>query len=197
MATPDSALPKMNQQLTEGVTFKSIIIATLLIPLNCYWVIEMEVIRYSGHPVTISLFFNVIFSLFVVIGLSQILKRLSPMFALNQGELIIIYLMLSIASGITGHDMLEIVVPMLGHAFRFATPENEWRELFLPWLPRWLTVSDTKIAQGYYEGELSLYTCNQLLGWASPVLWWTTFIVILVFGMFCINVIIRKLWIEQ
>ena len=197
MATPDSFPPKMNQQLTEGVTFKSIIIATLLIPLNCYWVIEMEVIRYSGHPVTISLFFNVIFSLFVVIGLSQILKRLSPMFALNQGELIIIYLMLSIASGITGHDMLEILVPMLGHAFRFATPENEWRELFLPWLPRWLTVSDTKIAQGYYEGELSLYTRNQLLGWASPVLWWTTFIVILVFGMFCINVIIRKRWIEQ
>ena len=45
----------------HGVTLKSILIAVILIPINCYWVIEMEVIRYSGHPVTISLFFNVIF----------------------------------------------------------------------------------------------------------------------------------------
>ena len=74
--------------------------------------------------------------------------------------------MLSIASGITGHDMLEILVPMLGHAFRFATPENEWRELFLPYLPEWLTVSDSKVARGYYEGEVNLYTPEQLIGWA-------------------------------
>ena len=155
----------MEHQPVEGVTVKSLLIASLLIPINCYWVIEMEVIRYSGHPVTISLFFNVIFSLFIVIGINQFLRWLSPRSALNQGELIIIYLMLSIASGITGHDMLEILVPMLGHAFRFATPENEWRELFLPFLPEWLTVSDGKVARGYYEGEVkSLYprTANRL-----------------------------------
>ncbi len=188
---------KVKHQLTQGVTFKSVIIAVILIPINCYWVIEMEVIRYSGHPVTISLFFNVIFSLFLLIGVNQLLKRISPGFALNQSELVVVYLMVSIASGITGHDMLEILVPMLGHAFRFATPENEWRELFLPYLPRWLTVSDSKVLQGYYEGEVSLYTREQLLGWASPVLWWTGFIFMLIFGMLCINVIIRRRWIEQ
>ena len=188
---------KMHRQLTQGVTFKSIIIAALLIPINCYWVIEMEVIRNSGHPVTISLFFNVIFSLFLLIGVNQLLRRFSPTFALNQGELVIVYLMLSIASGITGHDMLEILVPMLGHAFRFATPENEWRELFLPYLPSWLTVNDSKVLQGYYEGEVSLYARDQLLAWASPVLWWTGFIFALVFGMLCINVIVRRRWIEH
>ena len=65
--------------------------------------------------------------------------------------------MLSIASGITGHGMLEILVPMLGHAFRFATPENEWRDLFLPYLPEWLIVSDSKVARRYYAGEVNLY----------------------------------------
>ena len=197
MATTNPLRSKMEQQPVEGVTVKSLLIASFLIPINCYWVIEMEVIRYSGHPVTISLFFNVIFTLFVIVGVNQFLKWFSPRSALNQGELIIIYLMLSIASGITGHDMLEILVPMLGHAFRFATPENEWRELLLPYLPEWLTVSDNKVARGYYEGELSLYSAEQLIGWVSPVLWWTTFIFVLVFGMFCINVIVRKRWIEH
>jgi hypothetical protein len=156
----------------------------------------MEVIRYSGHPVTISLFFNVIFSLFVVIGVNQLLQRFLPRIALVQSELVVVYLMLSIASGITGHDMLEILVPMLGHAFRFATPENEWQQLFLPFLPEWLTVSNNNLLQGYYEGDLPLYTFETLLGWATPVLWWTVFISVLVFGMLCINVIIRKQWIE-
>ena len=180
----------------HGVTFKSILIAAILIPINCYWVIEMEVIRYSGHPVTISLFFNVIFSLFVIVGFNQLLKRFLPRLALAQSELVIVYLMLSIASGITGHDMLEILVPMLGHAFRFATPENEWQQLFLPFLPEWLTVRNSQLLQGYYEGDLPLYTTETLLGWATPVLWWTVFIGFLVFGMLCINIIIRKQWIE-
>ena len=180
----------------HGVTLKSILIAVILIPINCYWVIEMEVIRYSGHPVTISLFFNVIFSLFVVIGVNQLLQRFLPRIALVQSELVIVYLMLSIASGITRHDMLEILVPMLGHAFRFATPENQWQQLFLPFLPEWLTVSDSRLLQGYYEGDLPLYTFETLLGWATPVLWWTAFIGVLVFGRLCINIIIRKQWIE-
>ena len=181
----------------HGVTFKSVSIAMLLIPINCYWVIEMEVIRYSGHPVTISLFFNVIFSLFVVIGVNELFKRFVPTLALAQSELVIVYLMLSIASGITGHDMLEILVPMLGHAFRFATAENEWQQLFTPFLPNWLTVSDSQLLQGYYEGELPLYTAETLLGWAKPVLWWTVFITVLIFGMLCINIIVRKQWIEH
>ena len=197
MATTDSLLSKMEWQGVQGVTVKSLLIACVLIPINCYWIIEMEVIRYSGHPVTISLFFNVVFNLFVIIGVNQLFKRFLPRFVLNQGELIVIYLMLSIASGITGHDMLEILVPMLGHAFRFATPENEWRELFLPYLPEWLTISDSKVAYGYYEGEMNLYTTEQLIGWISPVLWWTSFVFVLVFGMFCINVIVRKQWIEH
>ena len=72
MEVSTSASLASSQTPAHGVTLKSILIAVVLIPINCYWVIEMEVIRYSGHPVTISLFFNVIFSLFVVIGCEPI-----------------------------------------------------------------------------------------------------------------------------
>ena len=163
-------------QKQQGVTLKSLLIASLLIPINCYWVIEMEVIRYSGHPVTISLFFNVIFSLFIIIGLNQLLHRISPALSLTASELIIVYLMVSIASGIAGHDMLEILVPMLGHAFYFATAENEWKELFLPFLPEWLTINDNQLFYGYYQGEANLYTIYHLQKWAKPILWWLSLI---------------------
>jgi hypothetical protein len=181
----------------RGVTLRSLLIAFILIPINCYWVIEMEVIRYSGHPVTISIFFNVIFNIFVLIGLNLILKRISPKFVLSQSELLVIYIMLSLASGIAGHDMLEILVPMLGHAYRFATPENEWSELFFNYLPGWLTVTDESALSGYYNGDISLYTWQQIKAWLPAVLWWSAFIVALVFVMLCMNVIIRKQWTQS
>ena len=177
----------------QGVTFRSLIIAIILIPVNCYWVIEMEVIRYSGHPVTISLFFNVIFNIFVL----TILSRSLPKKFLSQSELIVIYIMLSLASGIAGHDMLEILVPMLGHAYWFATPENEWAELFHRYLPGWLTVNNESALDGYYNGEISLYGMDQIKVWLQPVLWWSAFVFALVFVMLCINVIVRKQWTQS
>ncbi len=185
------------QRSYQGVTFRSLIIAIILIPVNCYWVIEMEVIRYSGHPVTISLFFNVVFNIFVLIALNLLLKKYLPKQALSQSELLVIYIMLSLASGIAGHDMLEILVPMLGHAYWFATPENEWAELFHRYIPRWLTVSDESALDGYYNGEVSLYTIDHLKVWLEPVLWWSAFIFALVFVMLCINVIVRKRWTQS
>ena len=180
----------------ERVSFRAILIASILIPINSYWVIEMEVIRYSGHPVTISLFFNVIFVISVLLGFNLFLRKLSPRLTLRQGELITIYTMLSIASGVAGHDMLEILLPMLGHAFWFATPENEWKDLFWNYLPRWLTVSDKAALKGYYRGG-ELYTLYQLKSWGVPILWWTAFVTVLVFVMLCINIIVRKQWTEH
>ncbi len=185
------------QSSYQGVTFRSLIIAVILIPINCYWIIEMEVIRYSGHPVTISLFFNVVFNIFVLIALNLLLKKYLPEQALSQSELLVIYIILSLASGIAGHDMLEILVPMLGHAYWFATPENEWAELFHRYIPRWLTVSDESALDGYYNGEVSLYTADKLKTWMEPVLWWSAFIFALVFVMLCINVIVRKRWTQS
>ncbi|MCS7310914.1 MAG: hypothetical protein NZ741_11905, partial [Armatimonadetes bacterium] len=47
----------------KAVTWRSVLIGVFLVPLNAYWVVQMEVIRYSTHPTTISLFFNVVFIL--------------------------------------------------------------------------------------------------------------------------------------
>ena len=47
------------------------------------------------------------------------------------------------------------------------------------------------------KGSCHLYTVETLLGWATPVLWWTAFITVLIFGMLCINIIVRKQWIEH
>tara|TARA_B100000519_G_scaffold106195_1_gene92004 strand:- start:515 stop:2332 length:1818 start_codon:yes stop_codon:yes gene_type:complete len=156
----------------------------------------MELVRYSGLPTTISLFFNVIFNL-LVLSLANIgIKRLFRKTLFKSGELSIIYVMLSIASGIGGHSMMQILPPMLGHPFWFATEENDWKNLFWRYLPEWLTVNDKRALAGYYEGD-TLYKIEYFTAWLIPVLSWFSIIFIILLIMLCLNVIIRRQWVEN
>ena len=107
----------------------------------------------QGYPTTVSLYFNVIFCVFVVASSNYLLTQISAKFAVKQGELLTIYIMLAIASSIAGHDMLRVLIPMIPHAFWYASPENDWANLFHRFIPSWIAVSDQKFLADYYRGE--------------------------------------------
>lgn len=180
-----------------GVTFRSLLIGLFLIPINAYWVIQMERIRYSAHPTTLSLFFNTVFILFILTMLNWVVGAASPRFALRRAELLVVYIMLGIASTLAAHDAMQVLVPMLAWPYRFARPENRWDELFIPYLPEWLMMSDKEAMRGYFEGNSSLYTPEHLQAWAMPVLMWTLFCTLLLWIMLCMNAILRKQWTEH
>jgi hypothetical protein len=180
-----------------GVTWRSILIGTLLIPPNAYWVVQMERVRYSAHPTTISLFFNVIFILTVITALNWLVRQIAPKHALSQGELLVVYAMLAIASTLCAHDAAQVLVPMMSWPFRFASASNNWESLFIGRLPKWLMVSDKDVIRGYYEGSSSVYRWDYLAVWAVPVLSWLAFIMLLLWIMACINAILRKQWTER
>ena len=180
-----------------SVRWWSIAIGLLLIPINCYWITYIELVQYSAQPTIVSLIFTVVFNVLVLIGFNRIFKRFLPRLALSQGELLVIYVMLSVASATAGHSMMEILVSTLGHAFWFATPENDWKDLFWRYIPRWLAVADKDVLSGYYEGDSTLYTKQHLLGWLTPVMSWFGFLFAMLFVMVCITLIVRKPWTED
>jgi hypothetical protein len=93
--------------------------------------------------------------------------------------------------------MMEILVSTLGHAFWFATPENDWKDLFWRYIPSWLAVADKDVLSGYYEGDSTLHTKQHLLGWLTPVISWFGFLFTMLFVMVCITLIVRKPWTED
>jgi len=181
--------------MSKGITLKSLIITLILISANCFWIIQLEVVRYT-HPTLVAPLANVIFSILVLIVLNWVLRRFRFL-SLSSSELLSIYVFLSVGLTLCSHDILEVLVSSMGHAFWFATPENEWKELFHSHIPGWLTVADRKALTGYYEGDSTLYTVENLRAWISPLAWWTLFVTCLVFVMLCINVILRKQWVEK
>src|SRR5438874_2420185 len=82
----------------RAVTFRSCMVALILLPINAYWVVQMEVVRYSAHPTTISLFFNLIFILLVMVLANRAIRRFWPNAALNRAELMFVYSVLAVGS---------------------------------------------------------------------------------------------------
>lgn len=177
----------------QSVSLRSISIGVILIIPNVYFLINNHV-YLSGLPTTISLFYNVIITLSVIVLINIFINKFAKHRALTQGELLTIYAMLAVGSAVSGHDMLQTVVPVLTHGYWYATPENEWQSLFWHLLPKWLMVQDpTKLAI-YYQGESSLYWGDHYKLWITPIIWWTTFFIALIAVMIAINVMIRVSW---
>ena len=183
--------PNHDSQPTNRTRWRAVFIGTLLLPANAYWIASGE-----ATSTTVSLFFNIIFILFILLLLNLLFKQIAPNAALNQGELLIVYVMLSISSGIAGLDMMRVLMAVLVGPFWYARPENEWAELFWRFIPPWLAVQDKEILKGFAEGESSFYVPQVVQAWLFPTLIWSGFIFLLVFGMLCINVLVRKPWTE-
>ena len=128
---------------------RSILIAFFLIPINCYWIVYTEMIWWGLLPTTMSLFFNVVFCLFLIILLNLAIKHIQPNWMLTQKELLVIYILLCIGTTVASHDFGQILVPLIGHTFWFETPENEWKDLFFSYIPEWLTIQEKSVLEGY------------------------------------------------
>ena len=185
------------QKKRSGVTPRAIVVGLILIPINSYWIFMTEIIRYQGHPTTISLFYSSIFNLIVLILLNGLIRRCAPRWVFTQAELITIYVMINIGAALVGHDSIQILVSLMPYATYFKTPDNKWGQLFESRLPNWLTVKDPIAIKHFYQGGQSFLAPDNLHAWIVPVLWWSAFIIVMS-GMFlCMNVLLRKQWTER
>ncbi|MYK19005.1 hypothetical protein F4055_12720 [Candidatus Poribacteria bacterium] len=177
-----------------GASWRAILLGTVLIVPNMYWILDSV---GQGYPTTISLYFNVIFCVFAITGVNLFIVRVAPRIAMGQGELLTVYVMLAIASSLAGHDVLRVLIPMIPYAFWYATPENDWADLFHRYIPDWMAVKDPTFLTEYYRGETTFYQWETVQGWLTTTGVWGGFLCAMVFLMVCINTLVRKQWTER
>jgi hypothetical protein len=174
-----------------------LLLALLLIPLNCYWIIQMERVRQGPYVTSISLFANVVFLLLLFLIGNAALHRWWPRVAFRRGELLLIYVMLSVSSGFCGMDLIQVLMQIVAFPFYFANSQNRWENHFFQLLPTWLTVRDPAAIQPFFRGQSTLYTPAHLAAWIVPALAWTGFGTLLMFVLMCVNVLVRKQWVDR
>jgi len=184
--------PKINPFTTP----RAIIIALVLIVINSYW--QAGITGILDIEITdLSLYSNVIFISFVLVLLNHVMRKYAARYALQQREILTIYVMLATSTALNGTDMIKALVSLMGNGTWYATPENDWGNLFGRHLPGWLTISDKKILRGYYEGESTLYVSEYIMKWLPRAVVWSIFAVVIIFVMLCINIILRRQWVTN
>ncbi len=179
------------------IRWLTVILITVLVPINCWW-IAATLFNGGVSPTQVSLYFNAIFSILVLTLINQLFglrQRNQPVF--NRIELLTIYTCISVGSSLAGVDRMMVMVSLIGHANWFATPENDWVNLFHHYTPTWLSISDKHVLKDYYQGFSTFYKRPNLFAWLPIIVWWSLLLFALHLMMLCLNSILRKQWVES
>ncbi len=168
----------------------------LLIPVMCFWNEYTEIVAQATDLAAMSLIIAVVFALFVLLLINLFLKRYLPRFALSQAELMFVYVMQTVSIGISGIGMMQFLNTMTGNIFYYGTPENKWKETLLPAVRPWLLPQES-VTKAFYTGQSTFWRMDHMAVWAAPSLVWSSFIVVLLGVIVCLNVLERKQWVER
>jgi hypothetical protein len=195
MHSPEqNGLPKPETTL---ITTRSVAIGLILAIFLNVWVSYgtyiLQTSRMSVGHLPISAF-----ALFLLVPLifNPIARWIAPGSVFTGVEQAIIFCILLISSLIPGKAFISYFLTIVSTPFYFAQPENQWNELFIPYLPPWLVASNSGNAMGFfYEGLPE----NNLIPWSPwivPVIWWSSLFVALFFIGGCVSAIFRKQWVD-
>lgn len=137
--------------------------------------------------------------LFLVMALTMvinpILRRLRQAWVFTSSEIAVL---LSVGFlGLSIPTMVGRFVATVSAPEYFATAENEWPTYVLPNLTSWLYPSNETGAVGLFYQGLPPGEAAPWSPWMVPFFWWFLLIAAILFGCFCLSVVLRKQWSER
>ncbi len=179
------------------MTARVVLLGLVLVPLQAFWTVHMELVRDGIFPSVLSLLFTVVFLLFVVCLANLAVRRVAPRLALRGDELLALYIVLAAGASLTGCDVGQTLVHLVGAPYRLATPENAWSLHFHRYLPSFLHLDDAAVLEGFYEGASSFYQWRITRFWLGPIANWMIFCGLMLLAMLATNVLVRRQWVEH
>ena len=187
----------IDPRASQTIAKRAVLIGTVLIIANSYWIAYVEMIWHTAHLTTVAMSVNVMFGILAMTLLNIGVRRVFPRIALEPRDLLVVYSMLAVGSAFSGHDCIPRLMGLIPYAFRFATPENDWEALLFHHLPEWLVVKHPKTVTDFYEGEVNFFTEGYVQYWIVPILAWSAVIFLLMLIFLCLTALLRKQWIEN
>ncbi|MCY4605481.1 MAG: hypothetical protein OXE49_14730, partial [Gemmatimonadetes bacterium] len=182
--------------IAQGLTLRSLVIGLLLafgvgavVPFLGLYVQGSN----SGAYFTSQIAHLLLFLLILVVNAS--LGPIRRSWVLQRGELVVIFIMTSLANSVPG--LLSYWVPLASSPFYYASPENNWGELILPYIPTYLVPHDLEAIRAFFEGNEGQSSAIPWEVWLTPLLSWLPLVVALHVATLCLMVVVRRHWVEN
>ncbi len=178
-----------------GLTWRSVLIGIIASAYLGDWSQYAELIIHGTQisltypPIGGFLVFIVIYALFNIV-----LRAVHRGFTLSRAELVVIFTIIVMASGIASIDLAQKLIPMMVGPYYYATAENQYETTFLPYIARWLAPSDPGVVTGLFEGWGFGVPWRE---WLVPLAAWTAFIVATYVLMLSLVTLFRRQWIDR
>ena len=140
-----------------------------------------------SSPAALFFFFVLTFVVNAIVGL------VSRRFELSRADLVLIYCMLLMAVTVPTWGLMFFLIGTLVYPFYYATPENNYAELFYDHIPTWMVPQDFQAIKDYYEG-LPEGAAIPWGVWIEPMSYWLALIVAMSFMLICMSAILHRQW---
>ena len=158
------------------------VIAPYGIVFNYYWI--------GFNPSSPGALFFFFVLTFVVNAIVAVLGRNVQ---LSKADLVMIYCMLLMAVTVPTWGLMFFLIGTLVYPFYYATPENNYVELFHDFIPSWMVPQDFQAIKDYYEG-LPQGAAIPWGVWVEPMGWWLALIVAMSLMLICMSAILHRQW---
>jgi len=137
------------------------------------------------------------FLLFVIIALLQPLLGMGRrVWLFNRAELLVISVMMMLTTAVPSRGFTGVALPIISAVHYYATPENNWAEKLIPYVPDWLIPHDQEAIKWFYEGLPE----GEVIPWAvwvKPLGWWLLFMAAFYAVLICSMNILRRQWMDR
>lgn len=135
--------------------------------------------------------FIVLFVLAVPVNL--LLRRTGRPAPLRAGELITIWSMIVVSSGIPSSGLMRLLVPVPAGFHYFTTPDNEWAQYVAPHMPSWLVIAPGDASEWFFEGA-PMGAGIPWRAWHAPTIAYGVFVFLFYLATVSAAALIRRQW---
>lgn len=132
----------------------------------------------------------------LVAGVVPVLRAVWPRAAPSRGELIAVYVMMLTAAVVPTKGLMGSFLGVITGPSYYATPGNNWKDLFLINIHRWVAPANSEAIQFLYEG-LPRGMGIPWQAWAIPLVTWGVFLLAFYWTLFCVGALLRGQWLDN
>jgi len=185
--------PQRRERITLAALMIGLVASAVLVavtPLNDFLLMGTYL---AGNHFPIGAF-AVLLVLTVVVNV--VLRKLAPRLALAPAQLIAVWALIAVPSGIPSSGLMRYFVPDMVAFDYYASGENNWKEIFAGNISPTLLVADQQAITGFWEG-LPAGGSIPWGAWVGPVVVWGIYAFALFALMVGLSVLLRRRWVEQ
>lgn len=185
------------QSSNSSVTWRAVLTGTVLVGAISI-VSPWSILMVKGSQLTSNAIpiIAVVFLFLLTIVVVPVLRIMGKRLAFSRAELITVYAMMLVGSVVVTTGFTGSFLSVITGAQYYATPENEWADLFLPYIHNWLGPSNTEAIRLFYEGAPQGMPIPWS-AWQRPLIAWISFILVFYWVILCLGVLLRGQWVDN